>query len=211
MIHLRSIALGLAAVAAISLSGCASSDRELGYKDVEIDEYKRQISELEEQLYRKNAGEVKQSLEGKKTTTGAIQSAVGGDFDVSERPVEVVMSIESEVLFKAGSATLSAQAKSSLNKAVAVIKDRFPNHDVKVVGHTDDQKISRSRNTWNDNWDLSAGRAREVLLYLESRGIAAKQLGLAGYADQRPVAPNSSADNRQKNRRVEIVVVPPAK
>lgn len=211
MIHMRSLVLGLAAVAAISLSGCGGSDRELGYKDVEIDEYKRQIAELEEQLYKKNAGEVKVAMDGKKTTTGNIQNAVGGDFDVSERPVEVVMSIESEVLFKAGSATLSGQAKASLNKAVAVIKERFPNHDVKVVGHTDDQKISRSKNTWNDNWDLSAGRAREVLLYLESRGIAAKQLGLAGYADQRPVVPNANAESRQKNRRVEIVVVPPAK
>jgi chemotaxis protein MotB len=211
MIHLRPLALGLAAVAAISLSGCGSSDRELGYKDVEIDEYKRQITELEDQLYRKNSGEVKQSLEGKKTTTSTIQSAVGSDIDVSERPVEVVMSIESEVLFKSGTATLSAQAKASLNKAVAVIKDRFPNHDIRVVGHTDDQKITRSKNTWNDNWDLSAGRAREVLLYLESRGIASKQLGLAGYGDQRPVVPNTSADNKAKNRRVEIVVIPTSK
>jgi len=50
-----------------------------------------------------------------------------------------------------------------------------------------------------------------VLLYLEGRGIAAKQLGIAGYADQRPVVPNSSNENKQKNRRVEIVVIPPAK
>lgn len=211
MIHLRPLALGLAALAAISFSGCANSDRELGYKDVEIDEYKRQISELEEQLYKKNLGEVTQSLAGKKTTTGTIQDAVGNDFVVTDRPVEVVMSIESEILFKSGSATLSGQAKASLNKAVAVIKERFPGYDVRVVGHTDDQKISRSKNTWNDNWDLSAGRAREVLLYLESRGIASKQLGLAGYADQRPVVANSSNDNKAKNRRVEIVVIPTSK
>jgi chemotaxis protein MotB len=211
MIHLRPLALGLAAVAAISLSGCGRSDRELGYKDVEIDEYKRQITELEDQLYRKNSGEVKQSLEGKKTTTSTIQSAVGNNIDTPKHPVEIVISIENEILFKSGTATLSAQAKASLNKAVAVIKDRFPNHDIRVVGHTDDQKITRSKNTWNDNWDLSAGRAREVLLYLESRGIASKQLGLAGYGDQRPVVPNTSADNKAKNRRVEIVVIPTSK
>ena len=208
---LRRNLFGVLSIAALAFGGCANNQRELGYKDVEIDEYKRQIAELEDQLYKKNAGEVDQAMKGKQTTTGNIQQAVGGDFVVTDRPVEVVLSIESEVLFKSGSATLSGQAKASLNKAVAVIKDRFPNHDVRVVGHTDDQKISRSKGTWNDNWDLSAGRAREVLLYLESRGLAAKQLGLAGYADQRPVVPNSSADNRQKNRRVEIVVIPPAK
>jgi chemotaxis protein MotB len=121
------------------------------------------------------------------------------------------MSIDSEVLFKSGSAQLSAQAKSALNKVVATINAQFPNHDVKVVGHTDDQKITRSKGTWNDNWDLSAGRAREVLLYLEGRGIPAKRLGLAGYAEQRPKVANSSTDNKAKNRRVEIVVVPNAK
>ena len=210
MSHLRPLVLGLAAFAALSLAGCGD-ERELGYKDVEIDEYKRQISDLEEQLYRKDAGGVKQAMQGRQTDLTAIKNAVDANTDLTTRDVEVVFSVESEVLFKSGSATLSTAAKSSLNKVVAVIKERFPNHDIRVVGHTDDQKITRSKGTWNDNWDLSAGRAREVLLYLEGRGIAAKQLGLAGYADQRPVVANSSNENKQKNRRVEIVVIPPAK
>lgn len=211
MINLRLPVLGLAAIAALALSGCTNNARELGYKDVEIDEYRRQIAELEEQLYRKDAGGVKSSLGGKPTNVTALRGAVDETTDVSVREVEVVFAVPSEVLFKSGSASLNAQAKSSLNKVVAVIQERFPNHDVKIIGHTDDQKITRTKGTWDDNWDLSAGRAREVLLYLEGRGIAAKRLGLAGYADQRPIAPNTSADTRQKNRRVEIVVVPPAK
>jgi chemotaxis protein MotB len=209
MIHLRPLALGLAAIATLTLSGC-NSERELGYKDVEIDEYKRQIAELENQLYKKDEGTVKTGLAsaGNQTSVNTIKGVVDDNTDVGTRPMEVVFSVESSVLFKSGSANLSTQAKSSLNKVVAVIKDRFPNHEVRVVGHTDDQKITRSKNAWEDNWDLSAGRAREVLLYLESRGIASKQLGLAGFADQRPVVPNTSAENKQKNRRVEIVVIP---
>jgi len=210
MINMRPLVLGLAAIATLSLAGCGN-ERELGYKDVEIDEYQRQIHELEEQLYKKDSGQVKKDLDGKGDNVGAIRDAVNSDTGVSTRDKEIVFAIESEVLFKSGSSTLNAAAKSSLNKVVAVVKERYPNHDVRVVGHTDDQKITRSKGTWNDNWDLSAGRAREVLLYLEGRGIAAKQLGLAGYADQRPVVPNSSADTRQKNRRVEIVVIPTGK
>lgn len=209
MNHLRPLVLCCAALA-LFLGGCADN-RELGYKDVEIDEYQRQIRELEEQLYKKNEGEVKTKLAGKDDTVGTLRDAVNPDTGVSTRDREVVFAIESEVLFKSGSSALNAAAKSSLNKVVAVIKDRYPGHDVRVVGHTDDQQISRSKNAWNDNWDLSAGRAREVLLYLAARGISEKKLGLAGYGQQRPVAPNSSADNRQKNRRVEIVVIPPAK
>lgn len=210
MSHLRPLVLGLAAFAALSLAGCGD-ERELGYKDVEIDEYQRQIAELEEQLYKKDSGTVQGKLAGQGDSVGAIQGAVNSDTGVSTRDKEIVFAIESEVLFKSGSSTLNAAAKSSLNKVVAVIKERYAGHDVRVVGHTDDQKITRSKGTWADNWDLSAGRAREVLLYLEGRGIAAKQLGIAGYADQRPVVANSSNENKQKNRRVEIVVIPPAK
>ena len=210
MSNLRPLVLGLAAFAALSFAGCGD-ERELGYKDVEIDEYMRQISELEEQLYKKDSGAVKEKLAGKDTTVETIRGAVDDKTSVGTRDVEIVFSVESEVLFKSGSATLSTAAKSSLNKVVAVIKDRFPNHEVRVVGHTDDQKITRTKGTWADNWDLSTGRAREVLLYLEGRGIAGKQLGLAGYGSQRPVAPNTSTENKAKNRRVEIVVIPPAK
>lgn len=210
MSHLRPLVLGLAAFAALSFAGCGD-ERELGYKDVEIDEYKRQISELEDQLYKKDSGAVKEKLAGKDDTVGTLRGAVDESTGVSTRDKEIVFAIESEVLFKSGSSTLNTAAKSSLNKVVAVIKDRYPGHDVRVVGHTDDQKITRTKGTWADNWDLSAGRAREVLLYLEGRGIAAKQLGIAGYADQRPVVANTSNENKQKNRRVEIVVIPPAK
>lgn len=210
MSHLRPLVLGLAAFAVLSFAGCGD-ERELGYKDVEIDEYKRQISELEDQLYKKDSGAVKEKLAGKDDTVGTLRGAVDESTGVSTRDREIVFAIESEVLFKSGSSTLNTAAKSSLNKVVAVIKDRYPGHDVRVVGHTDDQKITRTKGTWADNWDLSAGRAREVLLYLEGRGISAKQLGIAGYADQRPVVANSSNENKQKNRRVEIVVIPPAK
>jgi chemotaxis protein MotB len=205
---LRTLAVGSVALLALGFAGCSDQSRELSYKDVEIDEYKRQIKELEDQLYKKDAGTVKVALEGKKTDVSAIKGAVDDNTDVTTSNVAVHLSIESEVLFKSGSASLSSGAKSSLNKVVAVIKERFPNHDIRVVGHTDDVKIVRTKHDWNDNWDLSTGRARAVLLYLEERGIAAKKLGIVGFADQKPVAPNTSADNRQKNRRVEIVVLP---
>lgn len=209
MIPMRPLVLGLATIAALSFTGCSDSSREIGYKDVEIAEYQRQIKELEDQLYRQDAAAVGQRIAQNPTpSTANIKGQVGPDVDVSTQPVEVVMSIASEVLFKSGSSTLSAQAKSALNKVVATINAQFPNHDVRVVGHTDDQKISRSRNTWNDNWDLSAGRAREVLLYLQGRGIDEKRLGLAGYGQERPLVPNSNNESRQKNRRVEIVVIP---
>jgi chemotaxis protein MotB len=211
MIHLRPLALGLATLAVLTVTGCSGSSRELGYKEVEIAEYQRQIKELEDQLFASDTKAVKAALPAGDVSTTDVQGAVGKNVTVSNRPVEVVLSIESEVLFKSGSASLNATAKSTLNKVVATINEKFPNHDIRVVGYTDDQKITRTRNDWNDNWDLSAGRAREVLLYIQGRGVSEKRLGLAGYGQERPLVPNTSSENRQKNRRVEIVVIPPAK
>lgn len=211
MIHLRPLALGLVTLAALTVTGCGDVNREMGYKDVEIAEYQRQIRDLEDQLFRQDAKGVKETLPAGEPSTGDIQRAVGPKGSVSTRDVEVVISIESEVLFRSGSASLNAAAKSTLNKVIATINEKFPNHDIRVIGYTDDQKITRTRNEWDDNWELSAGRAREVLLYIHGRGISEKRLGLAGYGQERPVVPNTSTENRQKNRRVEIVVIPPAK
>jgi len=112
MINLRPLVLGLAAFTALSLAGCGD-ERELGYKDVEIDEYKRQIKDLEDQLYKKDEGTVKTGLAtaGAQTSVSTIKGVVDANTDVGTRDVEVVFSVESEVLLKSGSATLSKQAK----------------------------------------------------------------------------------------------------
>jgi chemotaxis protein MotB len=207
---LRPLALGFATLAILAFAGCGG-EREIGYQQVEIDEYKRQIRELEDQLYKKDEGVVAKRTEATdgSNSINNLNKIVDPNTSVSGRPVEVVFSVDSNVLFKSGSATLSGEAKSSLNKVVAVIKNQFAGYDVRIIGYTDDQKVSRSKDNWDDNWELSAGRARQVLLYLEGRGIEEKRLGLAGYGDVRPLVPNTSASNRQKNRRVEVVVIPP--
>lgn len=211
MIKLRPLAIGLASLAIFALAGCGD-DRELGYRQVEIDEYQRQIRELEDQLYNKNHGEVVESFKknGGDASTDNIKDALGGKVDVHTEKVAVRMSVPGEILFKPGSASLSADAKATLNKVVAVIKEKFPGYEIRVVGHTDDQKVTRSKDNWDDNWDLSAGRAHQVLVYLLSRGLDAKLMGLEGMGEERPLAPNTSAANRLKNRRVEIVAIPPA-
>jgi len=211
MITLRPLSLGLASLALVALAGC-SSEREMGFQQVEIDEYQRQIKELEDQLYDKDSKGVKASLAsgGGAASTENIQNAVGPKVDVRTEKVAVRMSVPGEVLFKSGSAQLSAEAKSTLNKIIAVIREQFPGYEIRVVGHTDDQKITRSHDRWEDNWDLSAGRAHQVLLYLQGRGLDVKLLGIEGFGQERPLVPNTSASNRQKNRRVEIVAIPPA-
>lgn len=213
MISFRRALIAPAALAALFLAGCGDN-RELDYKQVEVDELNRQVKELEAKLAEKDGKAVAVSLtESKKaghTDVKAAQEAIGSTATVSgDHPTEIWISIENEILFKSGSAALSTGAKSTLNKVAAVVEQQYPGYDIRVVGHTDDQKITRSHNEWDDNWDLSAGRARAVLKYLIERGVPAGRSGIAGFADQKPLVPNSGDANRAKNRRVEIHVVPP--
>ncbi len=198
------------AAASLTLGGCGC-DRELAYKDVQIQELERVNKDLEEQLARKATDIVTNVVNNAPPQQNPIvtaKDAAGPGVNVSDRQREVVFSIESSILFKAGSSEITAAAKESISRVVAIIKQKYPNHYVRVEGHTDDQPISRTKNKWEDNWHLAGGRARQVLHYLLERGIAASDLGFAGYSDQRPVAPGKSEAARKQNRRVEIVVIP---
>ena len=206
----RAVVACLVAVASLTLGGCGC-DRELAYKDVQIQELERINKELEEQLAARATKEVTHIVNTAPQGESSLDTdkrAAGKGVDVRDRDREVVFSIESSILFKPGQAVLSAEAKESIARVVALIKQKYANHYVRVEGHTDDQKISRSKDKWADNWDLAGGRAQVVLHYLLDRGIAAHDLGFAGYAEQRPVSPGSSEASRKQNRRVEIVVIP---
>jgi chemotaxis protein MotB len=81
----------------------------------------------------------------------------------------------------------------------------MPNR-IAVEGHTDSHPISSSQ--YPSNWELSTARASTVVRYLGGRyGIKSSRLSASGYADQHPAATNSTEQGRQRNRRVEIVLV----
>jgi chemotaxis protein MotB len=76
---------------------------------------------------------------------------------------------------------------------------------IRIEGHTDDLASSRSR--FRDNWDLSASRAAAVAAYMEgAHRIDGKLLSAAGMGSTRPIAENKTAQGRETNRRVELVV-----
>jgi chemotaxis protein MotB len=131
------------------------------------------------------------------------------EFEVDERGL-VVTVVTDDVLFELGSATLQPKGRAVLD-AIAPALTALPN-PVTVEGHTDDLPISGGR--FASNWELSTERATSVLRYvLERHRLPAARLSAAGYADQRPLGPNTPT-GRSSNRRVEVVVrataVPPA-
>jgi chemotaxis protein MotB len=109
-----------------------------------------------------------------------------------------------DVLFDSGKADLTPRAREIINKVAEIIKAN--NRNVRVEGHTDNVPINTYR--FPSNWELSTTRAVNVVKYLiEQNGIEPRRLSASGYADQHPVDDNGTKEGRQKNRRVDMVIL----
>ena len=135
-----------------------------------------------------------------------FQSMVdAGDLEVSFRKGQMTLKLPSGVLFPSGNAELSEKGKKTLEKVVKVLLE-LKDKRFLVAGHTDNVPIKTD--LFANNWYLSTARAISVVQFMVEQGFPAKNLAAAGYADTDPVAKNKNAKGRQKNRRIEIIVVP---
>lgn len=161
-------------------------ERVVGEKGKELSELEQAKRELEESL-KKEIGEYKAKL--KMTERG------------------LVVTFLSEVFFDSGKDKIKLDGKTVLQKVAEVLNKNVPNSLVAIEGHTDNEPIKYSG--WKSNWELSSTRALAVLHYLiDECKIKPQRLSANGYGEYRPVAPNDTPQNKQKNRRVEIVILP---
>lgn len=116
----------------------------------------------------------------------------------------IYVNIQESILFGSGSAIIADSGKSTLNDLGELIQ-QFEN-DVVVEGYTDNVPMNNS--IFSSNWELSTGRALSVLRYLsEERQVDPTRLSAKGYGEYHPIVPNDSEENKEKNRRVNIVLV----
>jgi chemotaxis protein MotB len=134
---------------------------------------------------------------------------------VSIRRNRMVISLPGDVLFEAGEDELSDKGEQILLQVAQVIAsdDSLSKRHYQVAGHTDNQPLRRTAPKFKDNWGLSVMRARQVLVFLvgeegKGGGLDPKRWSAAGYGDTDPIAGNASPGGRQKNRRVELTVMP---
>jgi len=115
----------------------------------------------------------------------------------------VVVDISASTLFGTGETILQMGSLDVLHQVAAVLsKENMP---IEVEGHTDDIPIATEQ--FPSNWELSSARASSVVRLLVDSGVPAKQMSVVGLASNQPLAPNNSAENRAKNRRVTITIV----
>lgn len=119
----------------------------------------------------------------------------------------VVLVLEEQILFNSGEASILPVAYPFLNK-LGNLLERIPNL-VKIEGHTD--TVPMNNYQYPSNWELSTARASSVIRHLiDEHDLSAERFIAVGYGETRPIVPNTTRENMQKNRRVEIVISDPA-
>jgi chemotaxis protein MotB len=128
-----------------------------------------------------------------------------GKLEVVFRNGQMMLKLPSGILFASGKAELSKEGQAALAEVLGVLSE-FKDRRFVVAGHTDTDRI-KSRQ-FKDNWELSAARAMSVTQFMIKAGFEPKNLAAAGYGEFDPVADNDSEENKQLNRRIEIILVP---
>ncbi len=128
-----------------------------------------------------------------------------GKLKIVLRQGRMIIELPTDVLFDSGKADIKGAGRDTLLEVAKVLAS-MPDRRFQVAGHTDNVKISTTR--FPSNWELSTARAVEVVKLLVDAKLKPENLSAAGYGEFDPVAANDTADNKQKNRRIEITLVP---
>lgn len=132
--------------------------------------------------------------------TKGLEGIIGAVFDEGT----ITLQVPGDVLFGLGQVSLTAEGQA----VIAELKDffiRYHDQTINIRGFTDDIP-PREGGRFKDNWEISALRAVNVLRYLINLGIEPTRLTSTGLADMYPLYPNTSDENRSRNRRVEFIL-----
>lgn len=167
----------------------------------ELDQAKKRMEELRKAQVQAEA----RAAQFRKLVTQFKALTDAGKLQVEIRENRMIVRLGDKILFDPGKTELKPEGKEALVQVTAVLKD-IPNRNYQVAGHTDNIPIKSKR--FRSNWELSTARAVEVVDFMIASGLDPKRLSAAGYAEQSPVAANDTAENKAKNRRIEITLVP---
>lgn len=152
------------------------------------------------------------ALNKKDSVTLALVTSLKREVGINDPDIEinvekgvVFISISDKLLFKSGSYNVTTRAKEVLAKVAKVINGK-PNFEAMVEGHTDSQ--SYQNGVLLDNWDLSVKRSTAIVRLLEELEVNPQRLIAAGRSYYVPLVDNDTAENRAKNRRTRIVIMP---
>ena len=168
---------------------------------------KRQNSSLEQEKASLTANSQQTQKQYEELVQGLSKEVEKGELQVKQYKNMLSVDLAEQIFFDSGKATLKKGGKTVLKKVGDALKG-YENKIIRVVGHTDNVPVAGSlRKTFPSNWDLSVARATNVVRYLQEVGVPPERMVAAGRAEYDPVASNDTPAGRQKNRRIEIMLL----
>jgi chemotaxis protein MotB len=212
----KTIATLICSVLFMLLPGCTNWEKKYEALSVEHENLKglldRERSEkglLADQVTQgqQTIEELQRQIEQQRKTP-ADATGFGEGYDVAFDPAAgtITVTLPNSILFDSGQASLKTATSRELDHIHSVLQQKYAGKPIDVVGHTDTDPIRKTKDKWQDNWELSAQRALTVARYLIQRGIDENKIRAVGCGESRPIASNTNATGKAKNRRVEIVV-----
>lgn len=171
-------------------------ENELAQRAGRVDELERLIAQKDAALQRL-----------KDAVSKALLGFEGNGLTVEQKNGKIYVSLENRLLFESGSWAIGSRGRQAVEALGKVLAD---NQDISILieGHTDNVPY-RGGGDINGNWDLSTKRATAVVSILqENKGVKLKNITAAGRGEYAPIASNETADGKQKNRRIEVILTP---
>ena len=166
-------------------------------------EREKKVKELE--MILSNKDKAVQELKNK--ISNALLNFKENDLTVNVKNGKVYVSLAEQLLFGSGSIEVDAKGVGALQQLAKAIKDQ-KDIQIMVEGHTDNVPIGKKSQYMQDNWDLSVMRATSITKILTKAGVSANQITASGKSEYSPLVVNTSDQNKQKNRRTEIIITP---
>ncbi|MFI5304230.1 MAG: OmpA family protein [Nitrospiria bacterium] len=169
--------------------------------------YNQQIASLERQNAAMAAAIQQRQQQYDALVQGLAKEVEKGQLQVRQYQNMLAVDLAEQIFFDSGRAKLKPGGKEVLKKVGEALK-RYDNKIIRVVGHTDNVPVAKSlQGTFPTNWELSVARATNVVRFLQEVGIPPERMAASGRSQYDPVASNVTPEGRQKNRRIEILLI----
>jgi chemotaxis protein MotB len=185
------------------LEQLGAKEKALAVEQEQLSRNNQRLQELEDLI----AAKEESMRKLKETLSKALNSFEGKGLTVEQKNGKVYVSMENKLLFKSGSWAVGSEGKTAVVEVGKVLGDN-PDISVLIEGHTDDDPFGGS-GPIADNWDLSTKRATAIVAILsENKAVSKQNLTAAGRGEFSPLASNTTAEGKAKNRRIEIILTP---
>ncbi|MBC8172961.1 MAG: OmpA family protein [Chitinophagales bacterium] len=190
------------ALASITTEALKAQQEELAKKERELKEREKKIGQLTSIIDQQN----KAVTALKNKVSDALVGYAPDELSVVLRDGKVYVSLSDQLLFPSGSDKVNEKGSEAIKKLATVIANNDSTMTIYIEGHTDSIPINTAK--YADNWDLSVHRATSIIRILTTNGVNPDQVIASGRGEYYPVASNYTPEERQKNRRTEIILSP---